>query len=73
MGLMLGCMSGIRVVVVFLAAPELEIVRVGLGGVLVGWGGVLVGLGGGMLIYKLCPLLYPEADTVFHTHEVVYY
>ena len=53
---MLGCMSGIRIVGVFLAAPELKIVPVGLRGVLVGFGGVLVGLGGGMKIYELCPL-----------------
>ena len=45
---MLGCMSGIRIAGVFLAAPEIEIVPVGLGG-------VLVGLGGGMKIYELCP------------------
>ena len=46
---MLGCKSGIRIVGVFLAAPELEIVPVGLGS-------VLVGLGGGIKIYELCPL-----------------
>ena len=39
----------------------------GLGGVLVGLGGVLVGLGGGMLIYELCPLVYPDADPVLNT------
>ena len=39
---MLGCMLGIRIVDVSLAASELKI--------------ILVGLGGGMLIYELCPL-----------------
>ena len=53
---MLGCMSGIRIVDVSLAAPELKIVPVGFGGVLVGLGGVLVGLGVGMKIYELCSL-----------------